>query len=99
MWLLATDPSSGPGRVGMTASRKIGSAVERNRARRLLREALRALPAFLPSAIDMVVVVRSALTGLRVQDVIEELRSVERLIHKRAQTLSPSATRPQGAPA
>lgn len=99
MWLLATDPSSGPGRFGMTASRRIGPAVVRNRARRLLREAMRALPAFLPTGIDFVVVVRSALTGLRLHDVVEEMRSVERLIHKRAQALPPPSPEPQGASA
>lgn len=99
VWLLACDPSSGPGRVGMTTSRKIGTAVVRNRARRLLREALRALPSFLPPGFDFVVIVRSPLTGLRMQDVLDELRGIERLVHKRANALAAVLREPWGADA
>jgi len=81
----------------MTASRRIGPAVVRNRARRLLREAMRALPSFIPAGVDLVVIVRTALTGLRLGDVIEEMRSVERLVRKRGQALSPPSAEPQGA--
>ena len=34
----------GPARVGLTVSRKVGNAVERNRVRRRLREMVRLLP-------------------------------------------------------
>ena len=47
-------------RVGITTSRKIGNAVQRNRARRVIREALRQLyPEFKDKKYDMVFVART----------------------------------------
>lgn len=48
-------------RLGVTASRRIGKAVRRNRARRLVREAFRIHRAQMPPGFDYVVVVRSPL--------------------------------------
>jgi ribonuclease P protein component len=45
-------------RLGLSVSRKIGGAVERNRWKRLLREAFRLNRRQLPRGIDLVVVVR-----------------------------------------
>ena len=45
-------------RVGLSTSRKVGTAVRRNRIRRLLREAFRLMQHDLPSGYDLVVVVR-----------------------------------------
>jgi ribonuclease P protein component len=54
----------GPARVGFTVSRKVGNAVERNRARRRLREIVRlsASEAVAPGNDYVVVARRSALT-------------------------------------
>jgi ribonuclease P protein component len=45
-------------RLGMAVSRKLGSAVARNRWRRLLREAFRLSRANLPCGVDLVIVPR-----------------------------------------
>jgi len=49
----------GPGRrVGVSASRRIGGSVKRNRARRRLREAYRLTKGLLPNDVDLLLVAR-----------------------------------------
>lgn len=48
-----------PARLGIAAGRKLGSAVERNRAKRLIREIFRRNPA--PPGFDVVVIPRRTL--------------------------------------
>jgi ribonuclease P protein component len=61
-----------PVRLGITASRKIGGAVQRSRARRLIREAFRAVFRDLPGGIDIVVIVRKPLGERKMSAVLEE---------------------------
>ncbi len=49
----------GKTRVGITAGKKIGGAVRRNRARRLIREAFRTLPEPAQAGYDLVFVARA----------------------------------------
>lgn len=49
-----------PARLGVVASRKVGGAVQRNRAKRLVREAFRLAPSLFPAGVDVVVVVRAS---------------------------------------
>ena len=55
-------------RLGVTASRKVGGAVDRNRVKRALREAFWSLAERLPRDYDFVLVARPEIAGLIEQD-------------------------------
>ena len=64
-----------PCRLGITASRKIGGAVTRNRAKRLVREAFRVTADLFSPGIDLVVIVRKPPGDMKAADVVAEWRS------------------------
>jgi ribonuclease P protein component len=63
----------GSGDVALVAGRKIGGAVERNRARRILRAALREVAPGGIEGHDVVLVAREAIRGARTQDLTAEM--------------------------
>jgi ribonuclease P protein component len=56
-------PAGSAPRLGVVTSKKIGGAVERSRARRLLRESFRVHQHDLTQPVDMVLVARNSIAG------------------------------------
>ena len=72
---LLGDEGAGEARVGIVASRRVGGAVRRNRAKRVLRAASRELTGTLEPGSRMVIVARRNLVaeGVRTPEVRDEL--------------------------
>jgi ribonuclease P protein component len=89
-------PESGT-QFGFVVGKKVGGAVQRNRVRRLLREACRALVPGVRAGVDVVIVGRPAATGAA----LAQLKDGMRALFQRAGiwTETVAAAPPQGAPA
>jgi ribonuclease P protein component len=85
-------PADSPARLGLSVSRKVGGAVERNRVKRVLREQFAALAPGLPTGIDVVVIARPGAA----EYVAERGSSA---LGERLAELSERVTRPAGAAA
>jgi ribonuclease P protein component len=74
-------PRNEPGatRVGVTASRKLGGAVVRNRVKRLVREAFRRHKLLFPAGLDVVFIAKKSAVDADYDQVVRE---IERLCRK-----------------
>jgi ribonuclease P protein component len=62
-------PDGVPPKLGVVTSKKIGGAVERSRARRLLRETFRQHQHELAQPVELVLVARNSIAGKKLADV------------------------------
>ena len=75
-------------RLGVSLPRKVGTAVRRNRIKRLLREGFRLWQKQLPTSLDVVIVVRPH-EPKQLREYQETLLSALRTLHSRCVKLAP----------
>ncbi len=68
----------GRGEVAFVVGRRVGGAVARNRARRIMRAAWREVARRVPGGYDVVWVARASIRGAKTQDVVPEMERVLR---------------------
>jgi ribonuclease P protein component len=79
-------------RVGFTASRKVGNAVARNRAKRRLRAAASSLlPLYGRAGHDYVLVARPSTLARPFKDLVEDLAEAVRAAHAKLDARNPGA--------
>jgi len=74
-------------RLGVTVTRRVGGAVQRNRCKRLVREAFRLDAELVPSGIDLLVVAKDGAPTLTLADVQAEWTRVRSTLQRRAREL------------
>ena len=62
-------PGGAPAKLGVVTSKKIGGAIERSRARRLLRESFRQHQHEFAQPVELVLVARNSIAGKKFADV------------------------------
>lgn len=67
---------AGFSRLGITAGKKVGTAVNRNRAKRIIREAYRTLLPQFKKDVDIVIVARTRAAHLKSTEITEQLKTL-----------------------
>ncbi len=87
MLILCSSAAPGSPRLGVTASRKVGNAVVRARAKRLVREAFRATRELWTPGIDVVVIVKRSPEDSKLDTVVAEWLAAKSQIERKSKAL------------
>jgi ribonuclease P protein component len=75
--VIILEKSSGPTRLGLTVSRKVGGAVKRNRIKRLIREFFRNNYNMLPQHADLSIIAKKGAFEVDYKKVCDELSTLK----------------------
>ncbi len=71
-----TPNQAGKTRIGISVSRKIGKSVQRNRIKRLVREAIRRNAPLLPKGEDIVIVARKSCVEAGLREMERDIKNI-----------------------
>lgn len=90
IWVLARSKElNAPARLGITASKRVGNAVRRNRLKRLVRAAFRELEGMLPAGFELVVICRRDEPDISTQTVVQQWRGAQKRVKRVLSELTP----------
>jgi ribonuclease P protein component len=98
VFLVSRSPQPTSVRLGVTASRRVGGSVQRNRAKRLVREAFRATRDLWSPGLDVVVIVRGPLGDLGLEATTQEWRAAAVPLRRRQRQLEGTTASPPSTP-
>ena len=67
--------SKGNNRLGISVSKKVGNSVQRNRARRLMKENYRFLKDSITDGYDLIFIARNTINGMKMPEVGKSMRN------------------------
>jgi ribonuclease P protein component len=91
--LLVAENTVGTGRLGLAVGRRVGGAVARNRAKRLLRESFRRNKTEAIRGLDLVLIPKVEIGGRSLGDVEREYQARLKRVAKRRSSHGPNPSR------